>query len=382
MARIIHGWKISTKTKHYFTPADLHGAFQGALTYHQELVKSGKRIAYFFIDPLLNAFEASNQFYCGSLQIPAIAKLNCYKSGAGPLYALADACQLIEHDLYDAVLICGYEPLLTNKEKYGKTVLQEGMNIFGDPSLLSCYNELGHLLCSLLDLSNQDFKELSGLLFDNYSRTFSRLNSCPALPIPSPDTLDTLGGDLFRRADCANPNVDFAGGIIVSNTSTAELLHIPCHQQLEVTGVERIQIEGHPGKLPLITGERGNLFPHLQTIFQQLQQEIARDLVQDLKTGQLLLDVYTCYPPIPLAFLLAGGFINSPAQLPAFLSDHEITITGGLNLAGAPWNNPTLNSIIEMYRQLPESSAPYGLVHGNGGIGEVQGLALFKRYKS
>ena len=47
-----------------------------------------------------------------------------------------------------------------------------------------------------------------------------------------------------------------------------------------------------------------------------------------------------------------------------------------MNLARAPWNNPALNGLITMYHQLMDSPQQFGLVHGNGGIGYRQGIAI------
>ena len=48
------------------------------------------------------------------------------------------------------------------------------------------------------------------------------------------------------------------------------------------------------------------------------------------------------------------------------------------NIARAPWNNPALNAVIAMYETLCARSAPatVGAVHGNGGLGYRQGVAI------
>ena len=77
-----------------------------------------------------------------------------------------------------------------------------------------------------------------------------------------------------------------------------------------------------------------------------------------------------------MAFLISCKLVPSLAQIPEFLTDHLVTITGGMNLARAPWNNPALNGLIEMYHQLNDNPTQHGLVHGNGGIGYRQGVAI------
>ena len=103
------------------------------------------------------------------------------------------------------------------------------------------------------------------------------------------------------------------------------------------------------------------------------------DVIEEFKKGNLLLEIYTCYPPVPIAFLLSTGMITNVRDLPIFLERYEMTVTGGMNLARAPWNNLALNGLIDMYEKLKESSTTYGLVRGNGGIGEIQGIALLEK---
>lgn len=91
------------------------------------------------------------------------------------------------------------------------------------------------------------------------------------------------------------------------------------------------------------------------------------------------LELYTCSPPIPLAFLLTTKMVESIRELPKFLSSYEITSTGGMNFARAPWNNPALNALIDMCKAMRKGVKNYGLVHGNGGIGEIQGVAILER---
>ena len=58
------------------------------------------------------------------------------------------------------------------------------------------------------------------------------------------------------------------------------------------------------------------------------------------------------------------------------IEGHPITVTGGMNLAGAPWNNPALHALIVMHERLLEGPEECGLVHGNGGVGGYQGVAI------
>jgi len=77
---------------------------------------------------------------------------------------------------------------------------------------------------------------------------------------------------------------------------------------------------------------------------------------------------------------LAAGFVSNINEIGDFLKHHEITVTGGMNLARAPWNNPALNGLIAVTEQLVKGHAQYGVVHGNGGIGEAQGITVLEGF--
>ena len=380
MAQIIYGHKISSKHADTMDETKIAEALQDAIVINHCLVKDDKKIAYFFIDPLLNAFEAGNHFYFSILECKTVEKLTCYRSGAGPIQALRDAQEIIDHHLYDAVFIFGYEPLLTNKTKFGKATIQQAMDIFNGPSVLSCYNELGHIFCAELGISFEDFDYLSDCLYQNYCHSFPDTSDSKFIDTEREAKLSAIGGDLFCLSDCANPNLDFAGGIIVTSDAISDFLGISLADRLEIIAVKTAIVEGHPNNLKSIHGQINDLFPHLREVFIQIQQASGIDIRSEFFQHKLLLDLYTCYPPVPLLFLLASQFAKTISDLPSLLHDYAVTITGGLSLAGAPWNNPALNSLITLFQQLPYSPAQYGLIHGNGGIGEIQGLALLGKW--
>ena len=80
-----------------------------------------------------------------------------------------------------------------------------------------------------------------------------------------------------------------------------------------------------------------------------------------------------------MAFLLVSGLVEVLEDIPDFLAEHSITITGGMNLARAAWNNPTLNALVLMHHRLCDGPEKLGLIHGNGGLGYRQGVAIVER---
>lgn len=79
-----------------------------------------------------------------------------------------------------------------------------------------------------------------------------------------------------------------------------------------------------------------------------------------------------------MAFLIISGLVDVLDELPEFLAQHSITITGGMNLARGAWNNPALNGLIMMYQRMCKGDESVGLVHGNGGLGYRQGVAILE----
>lgn len=381
MPNLIFSEKLTDTQGNQVTKDLLIKVFREAIKINQKLLSSNKRIAYFFIDPLLNNFEAANNFYFNILGCSSIEKMNTYKSGASPVQALFDAKELIDNDLYDAVLIFGYDPLLSDKLRFGKDVIKQAMDIFNGRSILECYNLISHKLCKEVGISKASFFQLTDSLYKNYLKTYavnSRAeNSCAEVPYDRGRLLDDLNGDLFRISDCANPNIDFAGGVILVNDKTADLLNV--NKEVKVSGVKYNMVQGIPENINRMVGDKNNLFAHLKSAFKEAQNQAQISVLQELKNGNLCLELYTCYPPIPLSFLLTTKMVESVIEIPEFLRKYPITITGGMNFARAPWNNPALNGLIEIVKTMRVEDKKYGVIHGNGGIGEIQGVAILER---
>jgi hypothetical protein len=379
MAYIIYAEKIAYEEAHKLSPQLMKERFRTAIAFKERLLSADRRIACFFIDPLLRSFEAANRFYFGVLECDRIQKINAYKSGAGPIQALTDAKELIDRDLYDAVFIFGHEPLLSDTRTYGKAAVVNAMEIIEDYNLIRCYDLLARRLCTEIGLTKDGFYRLADKLYENYLRAFRKISGGTEGGGARGRILHEQGTDLFHLTDCANPNIDFAGGVIVANARVAEQLRPETGAAVEVLGSKYCVVEGSPQAIPKIAGAGGNLFSHLREAFSRAQTEARINIYEELEKNNLLLEVYTCYPPIPIAFLLAADFVKDIGTMDAFLDRFEITVTGGMNLAKAPWNNPALNGLIELSKRLFAGDAAYGLAHGNGGIGEAQGVAVLGR---
>ncbi|MFC6673840.1 hypothetical protein [Marinobacterium aestuariivivens] len=170
---------------------------------------------------------------------------------------------------------------------------------------------------------------------------------------------------LFRGVDCANPLVDFSGRLLVCSESLARRLEVPAQQCIDIPGVGLARLDGDgPDYLQQIAG-----YDHLRQAYRDGCEQAGIDFAAHFRAGEALLEAYTCYPVVPMAFLLASGLVDLLDEIPAFLARHSITITGGMNLARGAWNNPALNALISMHHRLLEGPERMGLVHGNGGLG-------------
>lgn len=380
MASIIHSVKYINFKEESFDKSIIRENLKEATQINGSLIKNEYRIAYFFIDPLMNSFEAANNFYFDLFNNKAsISKINTYRSGASPIQALSDAKELIDKDLYDAVFIFGYDPLNENKMKYGKDAFKKAMNIFEEKSLIECYNQLAQRLGEEIGLTKEEFHYIADQLYENYYKTFTKRRKEPVAFKRGP-FLEDLNADYFKLSDCANPNINFVGGIILANEKAADFLQVPLKERIKVSGASYRMVEGIPGKINEIVGHKNNIFPHLKEALLEAEMQSEIDIKKEFKDRNLLLEVYTCYPPIPLAFLFVTGLVSSLKDMDELLKSYELTITGGMNIARAPWNNPALNGLIDMYQLLVNEDVPYGLVHGNGGIGEVQGIAILSKH--
>jgi hypothetical protein len=256
------------------------------------------------------------------------------------------------------------------------------MSIFGDVTIPEAYNRLAHELLNELSITKEQFLSSATLLYENYLKTSQKesIKSESANKVVDRNILlDKMKADLFTLTDCANPYVDFTGGLIITNKDMADYLEIPTVDQIEIKGAKYNIVADGPHNIDAIVGKEGDVFPHLGKAFRNACSQGQVDFVREFKTGNALMEVYTCYPPIPLAFLITTKMIENIDQLADFLEAHEITITGGLNFARAPWNNPALNSLIALCQNFRVTKKEYGLVHGNGGLGGLQGVAILQK---
>ena len=339
--------------------------------------KEGLKVGYFFIDPLMDVFESGNKFYMKVLKCGMIPKAAFYRSGAGPSHAFADALTMIGAGVFDAVAIFAYEPLQHNRIYRGREEISRAMKVL-DANLFKCYNDIMQELIDDLSVSVDEYRDLTDLLYENYARSYRALYPDRNIPEDRGKFMDDAGGPLFRMTDCANPNIDYAGGVIMCNDRAAE--YFPGKKPRgKVVAASHYMVSADWQHPETIVGSADNIFPHLRKCFDDLEEQAGFTMKDAYQKGELLLNAYTCYPPVPFAFLLAGGFASNAGEIREFLQKDLITLDGGLSIGRAPWNCPALRASILVADRLEEGKASYGLVQANGGIGETQGLILVGR---
>lgn len=293
-----------------------------------------------------------------------------FRSGCAPIEALARAKSLIAQGV-PAVVISGVDHIKTGYTREERLRL---MQVYGpEYPLTDAYNDLaGHFLQQHRGDEAQ-FKRLAHCLFENYKLSYRNALADDYLPEQLPgEHWHQPVTSLFRGVDCANPVVDFTGRLLVCSEALAGKLDVPEQDRIEVRSVGLGRLEGDgPDHIKQIAG-----YEHLRRAYQDCCAQAGIDFAARFRAGDALLETYTCFPVVPMAFLLASGLVDLLDEMPAFLARHSVTITGGMNLARGPWNNPALNALISMYDCLRDGTEQIGMVHGNGGLGYRQGVAL------
>jgi hypothetical protein len=177
--------------------------------------------------------------------------------------------------------------------------------------------------------------------------------------------------------DCANPSVDFEGRIILGTKATLDRCGFGPDDCIRIAGCQVKQagedtIEAIPEVVP---------YTHLTAAFKDACEQARVDFRKAFLSGEALLEAYTCYPVVPMGFLLATGFAESTQDIRDFLAGFPVTITGGLNLAKAPWNNTSVYAIAQMASRLKANEAPsLGGVHSVGALGYKQAFAILESF--
>lgn len=338
---------------------------QGNLNSCMQLVnriqETGSSVRNLWIDPLRSGWNTP-------------LREDHFRNGCAPLQALNQAMALIDRKQESAVMIHGDDYL---RSQYDPADRRRMMAIYGHSlSLMEAYDNLAQRFLEKQDCDETTFREIARGLFTNYLNTYNMLlQSGEAFhDVPAENRYQYIT-NLFRYVDCANPVVDFQGRLLLVSSELADELCIEDSNRIAVGGMGITELANDgPDAIEEISE-----YDHLDSAWIKCRKELGVDFRTQFLKGRALLEAYTCYPVVPMALLLSMGLVNSIRDIPDLLAQHSVTITGGMNLARAPWNNPALNGLISMYQRLSNGEGVMGAVHGNGGLGYSQGIAVLIR---
>ncbi|MBN2515429.1 MAG: hypothetical protein JXC33_05280 [Deltaproteobacteria bacterium] len=315
------------------------------------------------------------EFEVAPLSLPWNATLppGCLRSACSPLEAVLIFKELLSANEAQAMVLSGRDFI---RSGYEKSRRNKFMEIYGEGETpLTGYTKLAPAFIESIGISREEFRTVCGHIFENYLRTYRSIHPDAALPTVTwfePVT------EFFRGVDCANPSVDFTGCVVFGNSDVADYCTVPESSRIRITGcsLHKSGKDGLDGIGDIIA------YNHLEKAYDAACEEARVDFTKRFLANEALLEVYTCYPVVPLAFLLKSRLVAGVSEIPEFLDSYEITITGGLNLSKAPWNNTTLSNLITMVDRLRERTTPnLGGIHGNGSLGYQQGFMILERHE-
>ena len=293
-----------------------------------------------------------------------------------PIETMATAKTMFAASQADVIVIRGVDPIrsafASNKGERDRL-----MEIYGPgETFLRAYTRLGHVVLERNGISTATFRRCSESLFENHWRVWAALR--PDARRPPPHWFEPVS-TLYRGVDCANPSVDFSGCLVVASEEARAALGVEESVTVRVISA-RVDCIAQDG---LEAIDRIASYSHLEAVVRGASTAAGIDFRSEFLARRILLEAYTCYPIVPIAFLLRSGLVSAPEEIPAFLEAYPITVSGGLNLAKAAWNCTTLSALVQMVHRLrTEPLVRMGAIHSLAALGYKQGLALLEGPRS
>ena len=295
------------------------------------------------------------------------------RCACAPMLAINKAGDLFAAGQSDAVVIHGRDNLRTDY-KNRKDERNRLLEIYGAGKgrILEGYQKLAEEFLDYWRLSLDEFRRAAQAIFDNHLRVWQQ--SHPDGAPPGEQWFDFIS-ELFRGVDCANPSVDFEGAMVVAGEKAMQDCDFGGTRYARIAGcaVEQACEDGLETTPEIVP------YKHLAAAYAGACRAAGVDFAQAYKAGDALLEIYTCYPVVPMGFLLATGFVERFAEIIPLVEKFPLTVTGGLNLAKAPWNNTTLQALAEVTATLQRKDTPdLAGVHSLGALGYLQAFAVLE----
>jgi hypothetical protein len=333
---------------------DGEGSLSEVIEARERLEDRGARVGEYRIAPLRFGWDAP---------LPD----GYLKSACAPIEGLLAARESIADGALDAVLISGADPI---KSAFAGRPEERDrlMRVYGERTFLSAFDELAGALRARLSMTEGEFEELAECLFENYWTTWTTLD--PNAERPDAQWFAKVTPH-FRGVDCANPNADFEGTLLVTTTENALAAGFEPARTVVVRGMSlKQQCDDGIEHIPEIVS-----YEHLRAAYDEACQRSGLNFSSLLLDGRARVEVYTCFPVVPIAFFLATGLARDTDHLKQLLGEHPATISGGLNLARAPWNNSTLSALVQATEMVRDGTPIIG-IHSNAALGYKQGFAV------
>jgi hypothetical protein len=295
------------------------------------------------------------------------------RCASAPLEVMLRARSLLASGVADLVVVTGRDHIRSTYRN-DRSARHRLTRAYGEYSFLDGYERLTKAFLARNGVTVETFRHLSECLFANYARTWIEAAGGPR-PLPAARWFEPIN-DVFRGVDCANPSIDYDGCIVLARDERSSARYGNATHRVIVRGlgVEQACPDGIEHVSEIASYE------HLRRAFDGACEEAGVPFRERFTRGEALLEAYTCYPVVPLAFLRMSGLVTTWEDVPAFLGEHAITVTGGLNLARAPGNNTTVRALIDIVERLGRPGTPtLAGVHSLGALGHVQAFCILER---
>jgi hypothetical protein len=289
------------------------------------------------------------------------------KSACAPIEGLIAGAQRIAAGEIDAVMIYGSDPI---KSAFARkpTERHRLMQAYGERTFVEAFDEVAGAFRERLSMPMREFDELADCLFENYWATWTALE--PRTRRPDEKWFGKITPH-FRGVDCANPSIDFEGALLATTIDRALAADFDPARSAVVRGLalEQRCDDGIEHISEIVSYE------HLKAAYEEGCHQAGLNLGSLLLDGRARVEIYSCFPVVPIAFFLATGLARDTAHMKQLLRQHPATITGGLNLARAPWNNSTLSALVQATEMIRTGTPVIG-IHSNAALGYKQGFAV------
>lgn len=178
----------------------------------------------------------------------------------------------------------------------------------------------------------------------------------------------------FTVSMCANPFVDLAAAVIITSVDRARQLGVPEANWVYIKGLGG---ECHDTEFILDRQEVHRSLPA------KVASERALESAGIDRTSQIdILDLYSCFPIVPI-FLLEAMGVSPPGRAGWDILEGKVggkalplTVTGGLPFFGGPMSNYCTHAAARIWEKL-RNTEKTGVAFANGGVLSSFAMAIF-----